>query len=193
MEDKNKRKNKKARRLNFHKGRQSRNPSQTNGTPKIQIHSGTAIPKLAVLSKKYLGVNDPMGFLTDIRLAIGLPDSKGASKYGEVTIPNKNGQILHASLRVTNHQANAEQYIIHNANLDYNLSIVVRRKWRRNTFVPHDDVKLDEYVYYGRSIASGKDTLTKIINSIIEFLKSGVYVDTTGVALKNTSPVKKQK
>lgn len=184
--------NKKARRLNLRKGRQSHNPSQTNGTSKVRIHSEIAIPQLQILSEKYIGLTDPMGFLTDLRIAVGLPDSKGASKYGEVSIPYNDGRLLQASLRITNHQANAEQYITHNANLEYNLSIVVRRKKRRNTFVPHDAVKLDEYIYYGESIALIENPLTQIIESIIGFLKSGVYVDTTGVALKNTSPIQNE-
>ena len=95
---------------------------------------------------------------------------------------------MKVSLRITNHQANAEQYIKNNANYEYNLSIVVRRKQRKNTFLPHNDVILDEYVYYGKNIAKAENPLTQIVNSIIGFLQSGVYVDTTGVAFKNSSP-----
>ena len=35
--------NKKAKRLNFHKGRQPHNPSQTNGSSSVQINSENAI------------------------------------------------------------------------------------------------------------------------------------------------------
>ena len=37
-------------------------------------------------------------------------------------------------------------------------------------------------------IAIVENPLSKIINGIVEFLKTGKYVDTTGIAFKNTSP-----
>jgi len=43
---------KKAKRLNFHKGSQSRSPSQTNGATKVQINSKTTIPKLQNLAER---------------------------------------------------------------------------------------------------------------------------------------------
>ena len=45
-------KDKNAKRLNFLKGSQSHNPSQTNGSTKIHIDSKTAIPKLKNLANK---------------------------------------------------------------------------------------------------------------------------------------------
>lgn len=186
-------KSKNAKRLNFHKGRQPRNPSQTNGTANVRINSESAIPKLQELAHKYIGIIDAKGFLDDLRIALGIPNAKRVSKYGEIVVPKDDGSILKASLRITNHQANAEQHIKNNANYDYNLSIVVRRRARKNTFIPHNDVKLDEYVYYGKNISKVENPLTQIINSIIGFLQTGVYKDTTGVALKNTSPTNENK
>lgn len=113
---------------------------------------------------------------------------EGASKYGVVDIHKDDGSSLEASLRITNHNSNAETYITHNANYEYNLSILVRKNFKMNTFKPHDDVRLDEYVYYGKKMAKVENPLTQIINSIIVFLKTGVYEDTTGVAFRNTSP-----
>lgn len=180
--------NKKNIRLNFLKGSQSHSPSQTNVDAKVQINIETAIPKLEKIAQKYVGIINPQGFLTDLRIALGIPDSQGVSKYGEVLIFKEDVFFLKASLRITNHQANAKQYIIHDANCEYNLSIVVRREMRRNTFKPHDDVRLDEYVYYGKRMAKVENPLTQIINSIIGFLQTGVYEDTTGIAFRNTSP-----
>lgn len=186
-------KSKNAKRLNFHKGRQPRNPSQTNGTANVRINSESAIPKLQELAHRYIGIIDAKGFLDDLRIALGIPNAKRVSKYGEIVVPKDDGSILKASLRITNHQANAGQHIKNNANYDYNLSIVVRRRARKNTFIPHNDVKLDEYVYYGKNISKVENPLTQIINSIIRFLQTGVYKDTTGVALKNTSPTNENK
>ena len=186
-------KSKNAKRLNFHKGRQPRNPSQTNGTTNVRINSEIAIPKLQELAHRYIGIIDAKGFLDDLRIALGIPNAKRVSKYGEIVVPKDDGSILKASLRITNHQANAGQHIKNNANYDYNLSIVVRRRARKNTFIPHNDVKLDEYVYYGKNISKVENPLTQIINSIIGFLQTGVYKDTTGVALKNTSPTNENK
>lgn len=69
------------------------------------------------------------------------------------------------------------------------MSIVVKREMRRNTFKPHDEVRLDEYVYYGKKMANVENPLTQIVNSIIVFLQTGVYEDTTGIAFMNTSPM----
>ena len=88
------RKNKSAKRLNFHKGSLSHSPSQTNGDAKVQINSEIAIPKLQKLAETYFGVSDPHRFLTDLRVVLGIPDSQGASKYGVVSIPKEDGSIL---------------------------------------------------------------------------------------------------
>ncbi|MBO5809512.1 MAG: hypothetical protein J6R32_01660 [Bacteroidales bacterium] len=113
-------KNKKATRLNFHKGSQSHNPSQANGPANININVEVAIANLQKIAQKHVGITNPQGFLTDLRMALDIPDTPGASKYGLVTILSGNDVFLQASLRITNHQANAEQYILHNANSEYN-------------------------------------------------------------------------
>lgn len=180
--------NKKAKRLNLLKGSQSHIPSQTNGNANVLINTETAIKKLKIIANEYMGVNNPHGFLTNLRVALGMPDSENISKYGIVNIRKDFHNELRASLRITNHQANAEQYILHNANYEYNLSIVVRRKSRRNTFIPNSNVILDEYVYYGNKMKDIANPLTEIINGIIMFLERGEYKDTTGIALINHSP-----
>lgn len=180
---------KKAKRLNSIRGTQRfTRPSQANGTANIPIKIEEAIPKLKNLAQKYIGITNPHGFLTDLRNALGIPDKQGASKYGVVAIPKSDGSVLQASLRVTNHNSNAETYITHNANYEYNLSIMVRKNFNKNTFKPHDDVRLDEYVYFGKRMEQVENPLTQIINSIIGFLKEGEYKDTTGIAMKHISP-----
>ena len=91
--------NKKAKRLNFRKGSHPRSPSQTNGDAKIQINVETAMQNLRKIAQKYIGVSNPYGFLTDLRNALGIPNTQDASKYGEVTIPKNDGSVLQVSLR----------------------------------------------------------------------------------------------
>lgn len=66
------RKNKSAKRPNFHKGSLSHSPSQTNGDAMVQINSEIAIPKLQKLAETYFGVSDPHRFLTDLRCGLNL-------------------------------------------------------------------------------------------------------------------------
>lgn len=179
-------------RLNSIRGTQRfTRPSQTNGAANIQINSEMAISALQILAERYIGISGPHGFLTDLRNALGIPDSNGASKYGVVTIFRNDESVLQASIRITNHNSNAETYLTHNANYQYNLSILIRKDFKKNTFNPHDDVRLDEYVYYGKKMVKIKDPLTQIINGIIGFLKKGNYIDTTGIAFLNQSPKKR--
>ena len=185
---------KEAKRPNSIRGTQRfTKPSQTNGNANVQINTETTIPKLEKLAQEYIGITNPYGFLTNLRTALGISNSKGASKYGVVKIPKEDGSVLEASLRITNHNSNAETYISHNANYEYNLSILVRKNFQSNRFKPHDNVKLDEFVYYGKKISKVENPLTQIINSIIGFLQNGVYEDTTGIAFKNTSPTNENK
>ena len=70
-------KNKKNTRLNLLSRLEVTSASQTNGSAKIVINNEIAIPKLKELSKLYIGVTNPQGFLTDLRVSLGIPDSQG--------------------------------------------------------------------------------------------------------------------
>ena len=180
---------KKAKRLNSVRGTQRfTKPSQSLGPANVVINTKIAIPKLQQLSQKYIGINDPHGFLTDLRNALGIPNSAGASKYGEIHIPQSDGSLMKVSLRITNHNSNAETYITHNANYQFNLSVLVRKKFQKNRFKPHNNVVLHEYVYYGKKMEKVENPLSKIVDSIIGYLQTGTYNDTTGVVLLNKSP-----
>ena len=103
--------NKKNTRLNLLSRLKVTSASQTSDDAKIIINNDIAILKLTELAKLYVGITNPQGFLTDLRVALGIPDSRGASKYGYVVIPKKDGSYLQASLRITNHNSNVKTYI----------------------------------------------------------------------------------
>lgn len=177
----------KANRTNLRKGGMAHSPSHAIGDAKVQINSETAKQNLKIIAEKYKNTTDVRGFLTDLRIAIGLPNGTGASKYGVISIPKDDGNILYVTLRLSNHSANAITYLAH-SKTDYNLSIVVQRKRRRNTFNPDASVIMDEYVYTGNRIQNIDSPLSKIALSLADFLDTGVYTDTTGVAIKHVSP-----
>lgn len=162
-------------------------PSPTVDSAKVQINSETAIPILENLKQKYVGTCNPYGFINDLRNALGIPTSKGSSKYGVVQIPTEDG-VLESSICITNHNASAENYITYGCNLPYNLRLLIRKEFQTNRFHPHKDVKLDEYVYYAKRMQKVENPLCQIIDSLIDFLKTGQYKDTTGVAFLNQSP-----
>ena len=65
----------------------------------LQTHITTGIGEtyhlyLKELAKLYIGVTNPQGFLTDLRMALGIPDSQGASKYAYMIIPQIDGGYL---------------------------------------------------------------------------------------------------
>ena len=66
------RKNKSAKRLNFHKRSLSHSPSQTNGDAKVQINSEMAIQKLQKLAETYFGVSDPHCFFNRFKGSLGI-------------------------------------------------------------------------------------------------------------------------
>ena len=94
---------------------------------------------------------------------------------------------MRVSIRVSNHHANAGKYLEHDPN-DFNLSIMVSKRYRKNTFQANPDVILEEYVYMGRQLETVESPFSQIALSLVKFLDTGEYVDTTGVAKVNYSP-----
>ena len=166
----------------------SNKPSCKNDAAKIQINRETAIQKLTELEKNYSGIDQIYGFLTNVKRAIGLQPSKGASEYGYIIFPQKNNEVLSASISLTNHHGDARTYVERKANYEYNLKIVVKRSKIKGIFRPHDNVVLDEYEYTGKELRKVDNALALIIRSIIRFLETGMYEDLTGVAVVHRSP-----
>lgn len=171
----------------------SRNKSTKASPPvanaNVVINVDNAKQKLQELKSVYqqkVNFADTRGFLTDLRTALGIPNDRGASKYGVV----KGGNFV-ASISLTNHNSNAQTYVDANANYPYNLRLMIRRRYRKNTFKPQPSVNLEEYVYFGQEMVKctkGNPYLL-IIDGIIEFLSKGQYEDKTGIAHKNQSSI----
>lgn len=167
-------------------------PSRRNDAAKIQINREKAIDELKKLEKSYTDIEQIYGFLLNIKNAIGLQPSKGASEYAPVEIPQQNGSILSASISVSNHHSTANTYIEHNFNYEYNLRIVVKKSKIKGKFIPNDDVILDEFDYTGKELNKVNNALSLIIKSIITFLETGVYTDLTGIAVVHRSPKERE-
>lgn len=166
----------------------STSASRVADAANVRIKPDIAIENLKKLGALYKNVTSVRGFLTDLRLALGISDSDGSTKYGVVDIYSEDGSSLTASLAITNHNANASTYIEHNANYEYNLRILVRKRYIRNKFRANNKVRLDEYVYYEERLILNCKPLSLVIDGIINFLRTGVYEDKTKVAFKNVSP-----
>ena len=157
--------------------------SQEDDAAKIQIISENARKNLLTVSEKYKGIHDPEGFITNLKRALGMGADK-ASNYKVFKIALTGHRV---SIRVSNHHANADKYLEHEAN-DFNLSIMVSKRYRKNTFRPHPDVVLTEYVYMGRQLENVESPYSQIAKSIAGFLETGEYIDTTSIAKVNMSP-----
>ena len=157
--------------------------SQENDAAKIQNKIITTKQNLLNVAEKYAHVNDPEGFITNLKNALGMNPDK-ASNYNYFVISEKKMRVC---IRISNHHANAGKYLEHDTN-DFNLSIMVSKRYRKNTFQAHPDVILEEYVYMGRQLEAVESPFSQIALSLARFLDTGEYVDTTGVAKVNFSP-----
>ncbi len=155
-------KNKNANGVNLESSLHGTWSPQTIGGAKIQINIETAKQELQKLKEKYQGVCDPKGFLSDLRVACGIPNNDKSSKYGIVEIPSADGKIMRCSLRLSNHHPKARTYIEKNANCDYNLSLAIRRRTINGKFEPHPDVQLGHYAYPGYRLEKVDNPLVKI-------------------------------
>ena len=157
--------------------------SQENDGAKIQNKIENARQNLLIVAEKYNNINDAEGFITNLKWALGMR-TNNASNYSLFVIGEDKTRV---SIRVSNHHANANKYLEHFQN-DYNLSIMVSKRYRKNTFQSHPEVTLTEYVYMGRQLEKVESPFSKIATALAQFLETGEYVDTTGVAKVNISP-----
>ena len=146
------------------------------------------------LAERWKGVNQVHGFLSELWNALGIASSNGKQQKGGnpsryAAFQLQDGTVLTVTIRASAHNANADTYLKDgNINGDTNLSIVLQKRSKKNTFVPHDDVQLSEYVYVENRLSSVESPLSQIAMSLIGYLTNGEYVDTTGVAIAHISP-----
>ena len=157
--------------------------SQENDAAKIQKILELTKEKLNTLAESYKQINEPKGFIFDLNIALGM-NPKNASGYA---VFETGKSQMRVSIRVSNHHANAGKYLEHDPN-DFNLSIMVSKRYRKNTFQANPEVILEEYVYMGRQLEAVESPFSQIALSLARFLDTGEYVDTTGVAKVNFSP-----
>lgn len=188
IQDANKHIKRKGNRQNYISRNNSTKASPPVAAANVEINIETAKQNLIKLSDVYVNKNDwsdTRGFLTDLRLALGIPDARGASKYGVV-----NGRDFISSISLTNHNGNAQTYINSNSNYPYNLKIMISRRNKKDTFKAHPNVNFKEFDYFGQKMAkcTNGNPYILIIEGLIDFLTNGVYNDKTGIAISHTSP-----
>lgn len=168
--------------------------SQPSNAAKVRKDIEPTKEKLRNLADRWKGVNKVRGFLTELWKALGIDMTNNSQQNGGnpsryAAFQLQDGTTLTVTIRASAHNANASTYIKDgNINGDTNISIVLQNRRKKNTFVPHDDVQLSEYVYVEDRIATVDSPLSQIAMSLVGYLTNGKYVDTTGVAIPHTSP-----
>jgi hypothetical protein len=168
--------------------------SQPSNAAKVRKDIEPTKEKLRNLADRWKGVNKVRGFLTELWKALGIDMTNNSQQNGGnpsryAAFQLQDGTMLTVTIRASAHNANASTYTNDgNINGDTNISIVLQNRRKKNTFVPHDDVQLSEYVYVDDRIATVESPLSQIALSLVGYLTNGKYVDTTGVAIPHTSP-----
>jgi hypothetical protein len=168
--------------------------SQPSNAAKVRKDIEPTKEKLRNLADRWKGVNKVRGFLTELWKALGIDMTNNSQQNGGnpsryAAFQLQDGTMLTVTIRASAHNANASTYVKDgNINGDTNISIVLQNRRKKNTFVPHDDVQLSEYVYVDDRIATVDSPLSQIALSLVGYLTNGKYVDTTGVAIPHTSP-----
>ena len=170
--------------------------SQSSSAANIRTDIEETKSRLKILAERWRGINSVRGFLTELWFAMGLPTTNDSqrrggnpSRYSAFRL--KEGIVV--TIRVSAHNADAGNYKKRgNVNGECNLSIVLQKRWHKNRFSSDDEVELQEYVYVDSKIAVVEDPLSQIALSLIGYLTSGVYEDTTGVAIYHQSFILKK-
>ena len=141
---------------------------------------------LRALAQKFSGKTDKRGVFTDLANAVGAKKrtSNSSSDYVRLVLPN----MATVELRISNHNANASTFA-QNGNYEGNISIVIKSGRSRNTFRAHPEVELTEYVYTTEAIKADDMLLSQVAESLRRMIETGEYVDLSGKAIVNHSPM----
>lgn len=137
---------------------------------------------LRILSGKFQGGKSPYGVITDLATAVGATGT-GVSKYSSLVLHNGN----EVNIRISNHNATSDNFA-ERGDFEGNVSIVIKSRRTANTFRPHPDVELMEYVYTTEAIKADGNLLSQVAESLRQMIETGEYVDLSGKALVNRSP-----
>ena len=170
--------------INPNGGKEKTAGEQTKVTESLQPIEAAKIQRisdnLSEIAKKIISSDNAKGFITALSTALEA-EVKGASRYANFTLSD--GTTL--SIRISNHNANANNYIEKGTVRDSNISIVVKQRRRGNSFVSNEDVPLMEFSYLKNNL-TGED-MSNIATSLADALQNGVYEDRTGKAKVNIS------
>ena len=170
--------------INPNGGKEKTAGEQTKVTESLQPIEAAKIQRisdnLSEIAKKIISSDNAKGFITALSTALEA-EVKGASRYANFTLSD--GTTL--SIRISNHNENANNYIEKGTVRDSNISIVVKQRRRGNSFVSNEDVPLMEFSYLKNNL-TGED-MSNIATSLADALQNGVYEDRTGKAKVNIS------
>ncbi len=157
--------------------------NEANSNTKIQINPNRAKQNLQdiknLISRNPNRLCSLRGLYTNICEALGI-NGVSASHYGCFIV---NGEAC--SIRISNHNSNANTY---GCNFGNNISLKVRPRNDKNRFVSSENVTLEEFVYFDYMISKDRQLVLDIIDSIIEYLSTGEFIDKSQLAKKNYSP-----
>ena len=125
-------------------------------------------------------------FIGQLALRFNIPANSENTSYKQIQTPN--GKI---TVRLSNHQGNAINFILKNSNNQNNYGIVI--KTERNLFKDNENVNYLELVYFG-DIVSGNSNLQKAITlGLSDFVRTGSIKDMPKPNLLNASGSFKKK
>ena len=125
-------------------------------------------------------------FIGQLALRFNIPANTENTSYKQIQTPN--GKI---TVRLSNHQGNAINFILKNSNNQNNYGIVI--KTERNLFKDNENVNYLELVYFG-DIVNGNSELQKAITlGLSDFIRTGSIKDMPKPNLLNASGSFKKK
>lgn len=159
--------------------------STSSDGAKVSISKENAKENLKKLKKQCFGEKRSKGFIASLSIALGMPEGQHKqSFYFEFMDSSGNSYTL----RISNHNVNSDNI----GKDEKEISIVIKSRRQPNNFIA-GNTNIKEFVYFKESIANG-DGMTPacIVQDIITMLDTGVFADSSGIAVINTSTSSQQ-